>query len=720
MLGKSLPNEKKLIEKCRDAIAEFDANEKYIQSSYQKLLDSHSSLESDIKKALVELNNVEISRYLLMKEGLSRLFLAQDLLIERLNETYTIILGQLDTIRYQSVLPEVLSMITMLNSDSHGGDDDTILANYQYMGEKLLDMIEFFKNLAAFVKIFINDLVDASRIYTKSTQKTLDKHGFSKAAAPGTNHMRAAAMAAVNLYSTLCADVLSSNESPSMRLVWEAIVRAFGGFAEMHSKLAELLTDRVSQPMDAILKDLEDNRKELNEKLSFHGKRVAAGHANVNRIHQKITKVKKDIHDRKSQVKKAREDESSISGNNAAAVYPTSGSNPASATSSDRAPSPPVEVSKMSSLRSTSLSAVVGLESASDRINRMESKITSLEEEEASLQESFENTRSGLTIIFESMKVELSTSLKTTSSAVIANVEKLRDSVGIFMDAEILSIEVRKKSLADARVCYESIDLDRDLQYTVKLIQTAAKAAEETNDEDLRSLDVIMADDLVLYQSDLIANERNQVKSRADSNVPVYELPSPSLANEEYAESVESILTADTNENLDLGSIYPDKSDLSSSEASSPVKGTSLTQSNKEDAQPAVEDQSSTTKATSVSSSIAVSPRESVGAAVSVVAPVSVKAVSTPSRIPSSQKYTTSPAVNDSLLSRSQGINSSSSPSISSNPPTASAVSSPATTKDVANEVSELNKFGLSSMDKVLESYSCALYPKKGMLTHGR
>jgi len=35
-------------------------------------------------------------------------------------------------------------------------------------------------------------------------------------------------------------------------------------------------------------------------------------------------------------------------------------------------------------------------------------------------------------------------------------------------------------------------------------------------------------------------------------------------------------------------------------------------------------------------------------------------------------------------------------------------------------DVSELSKFGLSSNDRVLESYSCALYPKKGILTHGR
>jgi len=35
-------------------------------------------------------------------------------------------------------------------------------------------------------------------------------------------------------------------------------------------------------------------------------------------------------------------------------------------------------------------------------------------------------------------------------------------------------------------------------------------------------------------------------------------------------------------------------------------------------------------------------------------------------------------------------------------------------------EVNELGKFGLSVHDKVIESFSCALYPKKAILTHGR
>ena len=45
----------------------------------------------------------------------------------------------------------------------------------------------------------------------------------------------------------------------------------------------------------------------------------------------------------------------------------------------------------------------------------------------------------------------------------------------------------------------------------------------------------------------------------------------------------------------------------------------------------------------------------------------------------------------------------------------------PLLNKDASKDESELSKFGLSSSDRILESYTCALYPKKGLgLTQGK
>ena len=44
----------------------------------------------------------------------------------------------------------------------------------------------------------------------------------------------------------------------------------------------------------------------------------------------------------------------------------------------------------------------------------------------------------------------------------------------------------------------------------------------------------------------------------------------------------------------------------------------------------------------------------------------------------------------------------------------------PVSTGNKIEDTNELVKFGLSPNIRILESFSCALYPKKGLLTHGR
>ena len=51
----------------------------------------------------------------------------------------------------------------------------------------------------------------------------------------------------------------------------------------------------------------------------------------------------------------------------------------------------------------------------------------------------------------------------------------------------------------------------------------------------------------------------------------------------------------------------------------------------------------------------------------------------------------------------------------------AAPVTAAATAATVNDKICELNKFGLSYQDKILESFSCALYPNKGsILSQGR
>lgn len=90
----------------------------------------------------------------------------------------------------------------------------------------------------------------------------------------------------------------------------------------------------------------------------------------------------------------------------------------------------------------------------------------------------------------------------------------------------------------------------------------------------------------------------------------------------------------------------------------------------------------------------------------------------------SSKKNSRSTPVPSSTTSGANNSNSTSSSMISGNGRTTSGggigVNSGGAMASTADPESELKKFGLSIYDKVLESFSCALYPKKGILTHGR
>lgn len=86
----------------------------------------------------------------------------------------------------------------------------------------------------------------------------------------------------------------------------------------------------------------------------------------------------------------------------------------------------------------------------------------------------------------------------------------------------------------------------------------------------------------------------------------------------------------------------------------------------------------------------------------------------------------TSSAINHDIINATDDISGSSrSSNSSSNNSIINSTSSTANTAAAgivtSDKTYELNKFGLSIQDKILESFSCALYPNKGsILSQGR
>lgn len=724
ILGKSSQTERKLLDKCNEIMRELETNERTVEATYEKLVEHHDALHADIGNSLCELNNIEISRCLLMKEGLSRMFVAEDLLNSAVENMYQSLIKEVNDSKSKSILPDISAILSDIASSYLSWNDDEALSKFTAYGEKVGDAIDSIKSLATFIRQFCSDISEAGKAYQKFIQKAFEKHGFSKYASPTTSHMRSNNTAST-LFTTSYADLLVTTESPSMRLVWEAIVRSIGGFAEAVSNVGESMIEQIANPLESVIRQLDERRRELFEKSSFHSKRVSNGQANVLKVIQKLLKVQKDIGERKTVLKKARDDE-----NNA-----TSGVNPSNqvhvpdnenhAFLRERSLSSSAiqtnETTSKSSIRGAPLSVVVGLESSADRINRLETKIASLEEEEAALIISLESSKSGLYIIFENMKTDMYDTIKVAVEMLLSHTTLTRDYCGVFLDLEHVGMETRKKALNDVRICYDAIDIDRDLFYFTKLIQTTAKAHEEEHKENLM-LEIASVDAFKHYQSIILDNERrmNPLSPRDSS---------PSITDEKMVREHTEL----TDDDIRRSKLSDDSHELTSLfegddnfEIKSPLQAEPLqTQNDSEESDKKADIiESQSTKTVNKESVVTISPEKSLddGVKSTSIVKASKLPVNLPGTLPTVTIKAQAAAGVVSPSSKIQtSMNKSPAPQAIAQDQTAKINQQAMHIQSKDNEpVSELSKFGLSHQDKILESYSCALYPKKGMLTHGR
>jgi hypothetical protein len=91
MLSKIAPppgtGEKKLQDKCRDLLRELDVTETSVTANTRRLNICRTELLFEINKAVREIEEIESGRTILLKEGLSRFHIAQDLCLEKQNES---------------------------------------------------------------------------------------------------------------------------------------------------------------------------------------------------------------------------------------------------------------------------------------------------------------------------------------------------------------------------------------------------------------------------------------------------------------------------------------------------------------------------------------------------------------------------------------------------------------------------------------------------------
>jgi hypothetical protein len=729
MLSKIAP-EKKLDDRCKDLVRELDVTERGLIASGKRLLVQRSDLIIDISKAFAELEELETQRLTFMKEGLSRFCLAAELIASQQNETITTVLertNKLDaTVESVNLMNEIDRPLNINspaakkraevnNSDS---DDDSSSGSELVVlfakAEKLGEAMEYFKNLVARTAVSLTEVAETEASFSRSAQKVLDRHGYTRNTAsqwvyaadystipmlaepaPVKSAPLSAAIGAVGA-TTLAltgglrsAEFLSRFESPMTKAGWELVVSQLGNNADLMMRSSEVSVEDVSQQLELVIQRLEIGRKELVEKLMSNSKMVDNAKMEVSRLSTKLAKCKAVLKERRETVKQVKDvmlSDSMEGGGGDAFANVVIAAVAQDAQNRDMVGSPegpsvlgatldepttssapiesaatsggPFQRSKTSLFRKGGLKQVVGLETQADRASRIEKQVATLEEEQRELTESLAAAELSLAAITAAAKTQVLPIFDATREFLSTDLVTIKNAIECLMSWKSDSLASSKNFNRHVKKAGEEIEIPKDVVAYIKAVQTAAEGIPK---EAPAAVTLATAGNAAAMASGLVGTPLSLLDvPEMEPFVPVSsELITQEralIASQQPAPSVYSI------SNLAMAAYSAGGTDVEG--ASPPPSGYfNRIRRNTEDA--------------------------AAGGLAS--------------------ESTTSVADEDSLKSQPSAADS-----------TTPAGNNPPLTPAVDSTERELAKFGLNANDKVIESYSCALYPKKGLLTHGR
>lgn len=612
-----IAGEKKGLERYREILKELDSIEYQMQSDFRRINVSRSELAIEISKAFKELEEQEIERLQVMREGIDRFLLSLDLTMKSQLEAFSPAEAQLAKLDLRAEIDSFLGRTISMDGGSfptifHAFDLESEKSKYSMVmhqvsvkADRMAEILDFFQGLTQRLVQCVADAENAESIDYKASIRAIDKNGFPRL--PADEDVFA------NYKPNSGAAQFLYQELPMTRQQWGALVNIVGHLVEAYSRTIEFYTEETSQQFDLIQKRIVMCKKDLTEKHSNAMKKIEATLQDVGRIRVKLTKIRQQIKEKKQFVRNLKggnndavaddedgdvpDDESSVSQD---AVVSPGSTTPTSSSSSTAASTfaagfgrARATLKAFESFNSTlrgaaNLKQVVGLETTADRINRVESQISQLEEEER------------LNMEFERNAIKIYEDCLNNCH------RDLEDSVSLTVEIFLADVDTLKRALS------------KYLNWQKEKFSPAITHSKQLK-ESINSPSNNIRDDYRVVYNRLVGRD-NFFEGE------LFDIPPAEVFEGHKLER------------------YDDDDNNGDGNNAGPSENRGIDGENGED---------NTER----------------------------------------NKRTTSEDFSNTLESPSKGL------------PSAEF---------------ELKKFGLSSQDKVLESYSCALYPKKGILTHGR
>ncbi len=612
-----ISGEKKGLERYRELLKELEGIESQLQSECRRINVSRSELSIEISKAFKELEEQEVERLQIMREGISRFLLSLDLNVKCQLEAFAPAEDQLRRLDLRGEIDAFLgrsvpidggsfpSVFRTFELESEKSKFSVVIQQVSIKADRMAEILDFFQALTQRLNQGVVDAEGAEAVDVKAATKVIERSGFPRLPMDESLSENSRVNSGVAQ--------LMLQELPTTRTHWETLFNIVGHLVEGCSRTMEFYSEEASQQFDLIQKRIIMCKKDLAEKHTIALKKIETSLQEVGRIRTKLSKLRQQIKERKQTLRNIKggnntadvpvingdpEDEGEITDEDNTTQEPTSAIGSATPNSSmassfaagfGRRATLKAFESFNSTLRgAANLKQVVGLETAADRISRVEAQIVQLEDEDRLTLEQERNSIRAYEDCLHSCHQELEQSVSLTVEIFLADVDTLKRALSKYLNWQ-------KEKFANV------------ISTSKQLKEAITRDANDVKD-----------DYHVVYHS--LMSRDNFFEGE------LFEIP-PGENFEGH--KLEKIDDDEINE--------------------SPVDDRVVESDNREDIP---------------------------------MTPDGKRAI--PDDIMGSPKLQESPS------------------------------------KFATSAEFELKKFGLSSQDKVLESYSCALYPKKGLLTHGR
>lgn len=715
LFNKMAPNAdytKKLNDRCIELIRALNMNERDLSNTVIKLQEYQDNLINEMKIGMQDVIDLDLLRIQFTSEGIHRLNLAEDLLLQRMAEATTILGEKIDAVDVDneiSVWLQVVDSSDQGKKDLSQNDSSDLFAKV----EKLLESLEYIRGMSSKAMVLFNDLSDIEKGYCKGVLKAHDKH---------TNIQNP------DNYCNITSQLTNS-------------------FSQIHSQAADNYCGKIMQVLDFVVTRLDAAKLNLIEKQSEGNKRIEKANATVSRNAQKLSTLRKTLNERRETLKSAKEglgsqftspdprdviddddvnriqdDEEFDSEDMSSAASDVSGDKKSTNPNFKGMDKLKRGFKKVGTnvLRATKLSVAVGLETPAERVSRIELQIQQYEKDEKELYSALVLSMSDVDEAHDGTRKDILNAINSTKEVVCESLKEMKKAMQSFLKWKINFIQLSRKALEILK------DYQEIPNFKKTVIEKGGKGEKDKhklimNFEDIEKFDP-------LY-SEIIENEKKNYGWSTSSGD--FGRRSSVSSSQESGLSIVSSTASEFQHDMDAIMIIPKMSrrrsksfddisnvDQKKVESDNSYNKISLTDSNGDFDDNKSNDQKS-------DNAVVQSPQKEKHAADAVIENKRVQAVPVQIAPPQPVIYIKGTAIDkNAKQAQTQGhvVKQKVSPSHGSSHhhnnhnhhhPHKS------NHHDDSN-VAEMMRFGLDENDKVVESYTCALYPRKGLLTHGK